>query len=63
MGKAGGRMKIRIYNAKILTMAEGEGIIEGEIQIEGNRVAYVGTSGSFDAEALQKEWNLSLIHI
>ena len=50
-------MKIRIYNAKILTMAEGEGIIEGEIQIEGNRVAYVGTSGSFDAEALQKEWN------
>ena len=50
-------MKIRIYNAKILTMAEGEGIIEGEIQIEGNRVAYVGTSGSFDAEALQKEWD------
>ena len=50
-------MKIRIYNAKILTMEEGEGIFEGEVQIEEKRIAYVGISGSFDGEAEHTEWD------
>lgn len=35
-------MKIRIYNARILTMEHGTEIIEGEIQIDGDRISYVG---------------------
>lgn len=35
-------MRTRIYNARILTMADGMNMIEGEIQIEGNRICYVG---------------------
>ncbi|MDD3361742.1 MAG: amidohydrolase [Hespellia sp.] len=35
-------MNIRIYNARILTMQDGQDIFEGEIQIVGNRIAYVG---------------------
>ena len=50
-------MKIRIYNAKILTMEEGEGIFEGEVRIEENRIVYVGISGSFDDEAEHTEWD------
>lgn len=36
-------MNIRIYNARIITMAEGTDIIEGEIHIKGERVAFTGT--------------------
>lgn len=35
-------MKIRLYNARILTMNEGEPIFNGEIIIEDDRIIYVG---------------------
>ncbi len=35
-------MNIRLYNAKILTMKEGEELFEGEIWIQGDRILYVG---------------------
>ena len=37
-------MNIRIYNARILTMVEGEEIFSGELHVKGNRIAYVGPS-------------------
>lgn len=49
-------MKIRLYNAKILTMAEGEEIFEGEVHVDGNEISFVGTADevpgglSFDKE-------------
>lgn len=45
-------MKLRFYNAKILTM-ENENIIEGELCTENGRITYVGanrTSGGYDRE-------------
>ena len=36
-------MKIRFFNAKILTMTEGEEIFDGEVWIENTRILYVGT--------------------
>lgn len=36
-------MKIRIYNAKIITMANGTDILEGEIHIAGERISFTGT--------------------
>ena len=35
-------MNIRIFNARILTMEEGQPIFEGEVHIKGNKIAYVG---------------------
>ncbi len=35
-------MKIRIYNVRILTMEKNREMFEGEIQIEGERIAYIG---------------------
>lgn len=35
-------MKIRIYNVRILTMEKGREIFQGEIQIEDEKIAYVG---------------------
>lgn len=35
-------MNTRIYNARILTMEPGREIFEGEVQIRGDRIAYVG---------------------
>ena len=49
-------MKIRLYNAKILTMAEGEEVFEGEVHVDGNEISFVGTADevpgglSFDKE-------------
>ena len=47
-------MVTRLYNARILTMAEGQDIFYGEIHIEDSRITYVGqenTSNSpFDQE-------------
>lgn len=37
-------MKIRIYNAKIITMVNGTDIIEGEIYIEDEHISFVGTA-------------------
>lgn len=45
-------MKLRFYNAKILTM-ESESIINGELCTDGGRIAYVGEAaqaGDFDRE-------------
>lgn len=36
-------MKIRLFNAKILTMVSGEEIFNGEVWIEDTRILYVGT--------------------
>ena len=35
-------MKIRLYNARILTMEEGRPILEGEVWTDGDRIRYVG---------------------
>lgn len=35
-------MKTRIYNAKILTMADSMELLEGEVWIDGSRISYVG---------------------
>lgn len=46
-------MKIRLHNARILTMTEGQDIFEGEIHIEDTQITYVGEAtndGSFDKE-------------
>ncbi len=57
-------MTKRLYNAKILTMVPGEEIFDGEIQIDGNRITYVGKSPAngctvFDEE-IDCEGNLLL---
>ncbi|MDE6615640.1 MAG: amidohydrolase [Lachnospiraceae bacterium] len=36
-------MRIRIYNARIITMANGADILEGEIHTDGERVSFAGT--------------------
>lgn len=46
-------MKIRFYNAKILTMNGNFDIIEGELHTENDRISYIGTpmnGGEFDRE-------------
>lgn len=35
-------MNIRLYNAKILTLREGEEIFEGEVWVQGDRILYIG---------------------
>ena len=37
-------MKIRLFNARILTMAEGEDIFFGEVHTDENLISYVGPS-------------------
>ncbi len=44
-------MKTRLYNARILTMNEGETIFTGEIHIEDSRITYVGS------ETVQASWD------
>lgn len=39
-------LKIRIYNARILTMKEGEAIFQGEVQIEDGKIVYIGKERS-----------------
>ena len=41
-------MNIRLYNARILTMQEGEQIFEGEIWIRDDRILYVGDGKNVD---------------
>lgn len=46
-------MKIRFYNARIMTMREGEEIFRGELHTEDSRISYIGTEekpGDFDRE-------------
>ena len=35
-------MNIRFYNARILTMVEGQEIFEGELWVEDSKITYVG---------------------
>lgn len=35
-------MGIRFYNARVLSMADGEEIYSGEVHVEGNRIVYAG---------------------
>ena len=35
-------MYIRFYNARILTMEDGQDIFEGELHVKGNKITYVG---------------------
>ena len=35
-------MNIRFYNARVLTMKDGEELFEGEVWVQGNKIAYVG---------------------
>ncbi len=44
-------MNTRIYNAKIITMADGTSILEGEIHICGERISFTGTKE--EAEKLE----------
>ncbi|MDD2978351.1 MAG: amidohydrolase [Hespellia sp.] len=56
-------MNIRIYNARILTMEENREIFEGEIQVRGNKIAYVGPTADAknavgeDAKVEGKVWD------
>lgn len=46
-------MNTRLYNARILTMNEGEEIFNGEIHTSGSRISYIGPAtegGAFDRE-------------
>lgn len=46
-------MKTRFYNARILTMTDGINITEGELHVDGDKIAYIGNTkgeGSFDKE-------------
>lgn len=50
-------MRIRLYNARILTMIEGQDVFNGEIHIDGQHISFVGTSASTpkEHEAFDKE--------
>ncbi len=41
-------MNIRLYNAKILSMKEGQDVFEGEIWIKNDRILYVGDGSDID---------------
>lgn len=47
-------MKIRFYNAKILTLADDGAVIDGELWTDGDRISYIGSVGpsyeKFDRE-------------
>ena len=45
-------MKIRFYNVRILTMADDFQVTRGEVQIKGNRIAYVG-----EEKHREEEWD------
>ena len=35
-------MNIRFYNARVLTMADGQDLFEGEVWVSDKKIAYVG---------------------
>ena len=41
-------MKIRFYNARILTMTQGSALFEGELWVEEDRILYVGDGKDLD---------------
>ena len=48
-------MKTRLYNARILTMIDGQDVFTGEIHIDGERITYVGPSVPSPSENFDKE--------
>jgi len=50
-------MKIRLYNAKILTMEEGKDIFQGEIRILDEKIIYVGNGKDVEPIADEDERN------
>ena len=48
-------MKIRFYHARILTMAEGEPVYEGEVHVEGNRITYAGPRMKHETKKFDRE--------
>ncbi len=57
--QSGGRkdMRIRIYNARILTMKKGEGIIEGELHTQDDKIVYVGKTSDVPASEKNVKWD------
>lgn len=49
-------MTIRFYNARILSMVEGQDIFEGELHVEGKRITYVGKECAKNTME-QKKWD------
>ena len=49
-------MKIRLFNAKILTMKAEEDLFDGEVWVDGSRILYVGTGE--DKEEFFKKTNI-----
>lgn len=50
-------MKIRIYNAKVLTMADGFTPVDGEVWVEGDRIAYAGPDGQLQRGVGENSWD------
>ena len=48
-------MHIRFYNARILSMAEGQGVYEGELHVKDDRISYVGRSFNTEGIIFDKE--------
>lgn len=48
-------MKIRLYNARILSMVEKEAVFAGELHVEDNRITYVGNSENAPKAAFDRE--------
>ncbi len=48
-------MNTRFYNAKILTFANKDTIIDGELWVEGNRITYVGESPAKSSYLFDRE--------
>ena len=48
-------MKTRLYNARILTMKEGEEIFQGEIWTDGAQITYIGPSREDTPKDFQRE--------
>lgn len=50
-------MKIRFYNAKIMTMEEKTDLIEGELYVEDDRIVFVGDKDSAKQYAAKRQEN------
>lgn len=48
-------MKTRYYNAKLLTMADGMGITEGELHTDGEKITYVGSAENAPKGVFERE--------
>ena len=48
-------MHIRFYNARILSMAEGQDVYEGELHVKDDRISYVGRSFNTEGIIFDKE--------